>query len=239
MAHTDPGQCAMEKRVQVIGCTPTSGLISSCTSIECGKPDVFTGTVRSPSSWRGSMQRRSLGSGRGPPHNGKIVGDVAICVHEQARGNSPEIHLQGKLEQCEQLEQRGRSECNQGLSNKKNETPINSMDDGGVPWVEIARCTPSGGGDKSTISTFGLRGDLFTQAVASCQLCMVGRYRKKHPGSPDGCECGSTAVVIIQNPFAANKRQLLTVDTALYLGWARSSTIVNDFRQATDDKGIL
>ena len=233
MAHAGPEKCAIESTVQVIVSVPTSGLTSSCTSIEFGKPDVFTGTVQSPSSWRGSMRRRSLGSGRDHSQDGKAV-DVKICVREEARGSSPEIHLQGGL-----VQRPGRPECKQELSNEKVETPSTSVDDGGLPCVKIARSTPSGRGDRSTIIALGLRGDLFTQAAATCRLCMLGNNLEKHSGSPDRCECGCTAVAVIQDPFSASKRQLLTLDTALYLDWARSSNVVNDFRQATNDLGML
>ncbi|CAM9670441.1 unnamed protein product [Laminaria digitata] len=154
----------------------------------------------------------------------------------QAGKKSPESALHEKLEQCEQLEQRSsRTLSNQGLSDKEAEAPIDSMDGGGAGCVETAQCTPIGGVDKSTRSAFGLHGDLFTHAAGTCQWCTVRSDSKKPSRGLVGCDCGSTAIDVIQDPFSANKRQLLTVDTAQYRGWARSSTIVNDSRQETDD----
>lgn len=236
MAHTDPEKCAIEKMAQLGVSTPSSGIAPSRTLIKCGKPDVFAGNIRSPSSWRGSTRGCSLDPARGHPQNGKAAGDVEMCSHEQAGKKTPESALHEKLEQYEQLEQRsGRTLSNQGLSDKEAEAPIDSMDGGGAGCVETAQCTPIGGVDKSTRSAFGLHGDLFTHAAGTCKWCTVRSDSKKPSRGLVGCDCGSTAIDVIQDPFSVNKRQLLTVDTAQYRGWARCSTIVNDSRQETDD----
>lgn len=236
IAHTHPENCTIEKQVEAGVSTPSRSRASSCTSIGWGRHNVFAGTVQSPSTWPTSMRGSSLDPGRSDPQNGKTVSDVETCVYEHAREKKTESHLHGKLERYEQLEKRpGRPVCNQGLSNKQSETPSSSMDGKGAGCVEIAPCMPIGGGDEPTRSAIGLRRDVFTQAAAICPWCTVGSDPNGPSRGPVGCDCGSTPVLIIQDPFSAIKRQLLTVDTPLYLAWARSSTIVNDWRQETDD----
>lgn len=240
MASTDRDKCAIEKNVQAGVSTPSSGIAPLPISTECGKPGVSAGTAQSLPSWPGSMRGHSLDPGRGHPRNIKAADDVKSCGHEQAGENTPESHLHGKREQCEQPEQRpDRPVRNQGLPSNETETPNSSTDGGGAGCVRTAQCTPIGEVDRSTRSAFGLHGDIFTQAAARCQRCMAGSDPKKPSRSHVGCDCGATAVAVIQDPFSANKRRLLTVDTEQYLDWARSSTIVDDLRQETDGLDIF
>ena len=234
MANAEPQKCVTEKNLQACVSTPSSGIAPSSISIECGKPDVFSGMAQSFSSWPGSMR------GGSDPRHGKVAHDVKTCGHAQAGKNSPGIHQHGTLGQYGKLEQRpGWPAYNQGMPNKEVETPDSSMDGGGAGCVETVQCTPIGEVNRPTPSAFGLQDDSFTQAGARCQRCIVGSDPKKPSRGPVGCDCGATAVTVIQDPFSANKRRLLTVDTALYLAWVRSSTIVNDSRQETDDLGIF
>lgn len=231
MANADPQKCVMEKKVLAGVSTPSSGIAPSSVPIECGKSDVFAGMAQSLSSWPRSMRRRSPDPARGHPRHGKVADDVKSCGHAQAGKKSPEIHLHWTLEQYGKLEQKpGWSVCNQGLPNKKAKTPNSSMDGRSVGCVETAQCTPIGEVDRSTRSAFGPHGDILTQVTARCQPCKVGSNPKKPSRGPVACDCGATAVAVIQDPFSAKKRRLLTVDTTPYLAWARSSTIVNDSR---------
>ena len=51
MANAEPQKCVTEKNLQACVSTPSSGIAPSSISIECGKPDVFSGMAQFRRKW--------------------------------------------------------------------------------------------------------------------------------------------------------------------------------------------